>query len=81
MLNLNLVKSWNYFSELIVDVTEKFVPVSKVPSDALKPKPYLSQKCKDAIKIKTQEIKKFKYCETEESYSSYKTERNNMCLI
>ena len=41
MQDLNLVEAWKYFAELIVDVTEKFVPVSKVPSDALKQKPYL----------------------------------------
>ena len=33
MQDLNLVELWKYFAELIVDVTEKFVPVSKVPSD------------------------------------------------
>ena len=49
MQDLNLVKSWKYFAELIVDVTEKFVPVSNVQSDALKREPYLTQQCKDAI--------------------------------
>ena len=42
MRDLDLVESWKYFAELIVDVTEKFVPVSNVPSDALKCKPYLT---------------------------------------
>ena len=76
--DLNLEKSWNFFSELIVDVTEKFGLVSKVPIFALKPKPYLTQKCKDAIKIKHGKLKKFKYCKTEENYSAYKTKRNKM---
>ena len=53
MQDLNLVESWKYFAELIVDVTEKFVPVSKIPSDIQKRKPYLTQQCKDAIKINT----------------------------
>ena len=42
MRDFDLVESWKYFAELIVDVTEKFVPVSNVPSDALKCKPYLT---------------------------------------
>ena len=42
MRDLDLVESWKYFAELIVDVTEKFVPVSNVPGDALKCKPYLT---------------------------------------
>ena len=46
------------FAELIVDVTEKNVPVSKLPSDALKCKPYLTQQCEDAIKIKHRKWKK-----------------------
>ena len=71
MQNLNL-------AELIVDVTENFVPVSKVPSDIQKRKPYLTQKCKDTIKVKHRQWKKFKYCKTDENYSSYKTERNKV---
>ena len=49
MQDLNLVDSWKHFAELIVDVTETFVPVSKVSSDIQKRKPYLTQQCKDAI--------------------------------
>ena len=52
MQDLNLVESWKYFAELIVDVTEKIVPVIKVQSDALKRKPYLTQQCKEANEIK-----------------------------
>ena len=78
MQDLNLVESWKYFAELIVDVTEKFVPVSKVQSDALKREPYLTQQCKDAIKIKHRKWKKFKYCKTDENYSAYKIERNKV---
>ena len=55
---LNLVEPWKNFAELIVDVTEKILPVSKVPSDALKCKPYLTQQCADAIKIKHRKWKK-----------------------
>ena len=78
MQDLNLVDSWKYFAELIVDVTEKFVPVSKVSNDIQKRKPYLTQQCKDAIKIKHRKWKKYKYCKTEENYSAYKTERNKV---
>ena len=70
MQDMNLVESWKYFAELIVDVTEKIVPVSKVPSDALKRKPYFTQQCKDAIKIKHRKRKKLKYCKTDETYSA-----------
>ena len=73
MQDLNLVEAWKCLSGLIVDVTEKFVPVSKVPSDIQKRKPYLTQQCKDAIKIKHRKWKKFKYCKTDENYSAYKT--------
>ena len=52
MQDLNLVDSWKYFAELIVDLIDKFIPVSKVSSDKLKPKPYLTHQCRDAIKIK-----------------------------
>ena len=55
---LNLAESLKYFAELIVDVTEKIMPVSKVPSDTLKRKPYPTQQCKDAIKIKHRKWKK-----------------------
>ena len=73
-----LSRIMKYFAELIVDFTEKFVPVSKVPSDIQKRKPYLTQQCKDAIKIKHRKWKKFKYCKTDENYSAYKTERNKV---
>ena len=78
MQDLNLIESWKNFAELIVDVTEKFVPVSKVQSDALKREPYLTQQCKDAIKKKHRKWKKIKYCKTEENYSAYKIERNKV---
>ena len=63
-------------AELIVNVTENFVPMSKVPSDIQKRKPYLTQQCKNAIKVKHRKWKKFKDCKTDENYSAYKTERN-----
>ena len=52
MQNLNLVESWKYFAELIVDVTQKILLASKAP--------YLKQQCKDAIKIKHGKWKKFR---------------------
>ena len=52
MQDLNLTESWKYFAELFVDLIERFIPVSKVPSDTLKPKSYLTQQCREAIKTK-----------------------------
>ena len=78
MQGLNLVDSWKYFAELIVDLIDKFIPVSKVSNDKLKPKPFLTQQCKDAIKIKHRKWKKYKYCKSEENFSSYKVERNKV---
>lgn len=43
--------------ELIVDLIDEFIPVSKVSSDKLKPKPYLTQQCRDAIKNKHRKYK------------------------
>ena len=34
--------------------------------------------CKDAIKIKHRKWKKYKYCKSEENFSSYKVERNKV---
>ena len=70
--------SWKYFAELIVDLIDKFIQVSKVSNDKLKPKPFLTQQCKDAIKIKHRKWKKYKYCKSEENFSSYKVERNKV---
>ena len=78
MQDLNLVDSWKYFAELIVDLIDKFIPVSKVSSDKLKPKPFLTQQCRDAIKIKHRKWKKYKYYKSEETFSLYKVERNKV---
>lgn len=78
MQGLYLVDSSKYFAELIVELTDKFIPMSKVSSDKLKPKPYLTQQCRDAIKIKHRKWKKYKYCKLEENFSSYKVERNKV---
>ena len=52
--------------------------MSKVSNDKLKPKPFLTQQCKDAIKIKHRKWKKYIYCKSEENFSSYKVERNKV---
>ena len=78
MQDLNLLDLWKHFVKFIVDLIDKFIPVSKVSSDKLKPKPYLTQQCRDAIKIKHRKWKKYTYCKSEENFSSYKVERNKV---
>ena len=56
MQDLNLTESWKYVAEFFVDLTERFVPVSKVPNDKLKPKPYLTQQCRESDKTKYRKI-------------------------
>ena len=58
MQGLNLTESRKHFAELFIDLIERFTPVSKVPSDTLKPKPYLTQQCREAIKTKHRKWKK-----------------------
>ena len=54
MQDLNLTEPWKYFkiAELFFDLIKRFILVSKVTSDTLKSKPYLTQQWREEIKTK-----------------------------
>ena len=53
MLNgLDLFRSWSFFAEKIVELIEKFIPVSKVRDKRYKNNPYVNSSGLEAIKKK-----------------------------
>ena len=55
---LDLAQSWTYFAEKLVELTESFIPVSKVRDEGKKNNPYVTRSGREAIKKKTHKMAK-----------------------
>ena len=73
---LDLAQSWTYFAEKLVELTESFIPVSKVRDEGKKNNPYVTRSGREAIKKKHTKWQKYKHCKTAANYEVYKTARN-----
>ena len=49
---LDLAQLWTYFAEKLVELTESFIPVSKVRDEGKKNNPYVKRSGQEAIKKK-----------------------------
>ena len=73
---LDLAQSWTYFAEKLVELTELFIPVSKVRDEGKKNNPYVTRSGREAIKKKHTKWQKYKHCKTTANYEVYKKARN-----
>ena len=80
MDGLDLSGSWTWFTELYIDLLEKFIPESKPRQNRGRNSPLITQPCFRAIKSKHKKWLKYKYCKTQNFFNSYKTARNPVTL-
>ena len=78
LLGLNLTQSWSYLAEIIIQLIEKFIPVSKARDEGSKNNPYVNRSCLDAIRNKHRKWLKYKYCMSQDNYDKYKNSRNTV---
>ncbi len=78
MRGLDVSDSWNGFTEKIVKLLEKHVPVSKSTPSKGKRSPFITTSCKEALRHKHTRWKKFTYCKSDENYNKYKQARNKV---
>ena len=71
-----LSRSWTFFAEKLVELTEQNIPVSKVRDGRHKKNPYVTNSGLEAIKKKHTRWLKYQYCKTPENYTKYKQARN-----
>ena len=71
LLGLNLTQSWSYLAEIIIQLIEKFIPVSKARDEGSKNNPYVNRSCLDAIRNKHRKWLKYKYCMSQDNYDKY----------
>ena len=70
LLGLNLTQSWSYLAEIIIQLIEKFIPVSKARDEGSKNNPYVNRSCLDTIRNKHRKWLKYKYCMSRKEKSS-----------
>ena len=73
---LDLAQLWTYFAEKLVELTESFIPVSKVRDEGKKNNPYVKRSGQEAIKKKHTKWQKYKHCTTTANYEVYKKARD-----
>ena len=80
MDGLDLTGSWTWFTELYIDLQEKFIPESKPRQNRRKNDPPITQACLNAIKTKHKKWLKYKYmyCKSQENFNNYKIARNRV---
>ena len=80
MDGLDLSGSGTWFTELYIDLLEKYIPESKPRHNRGKNGPPITQSCLTAIKTKHKKWLKYKYCKSHENFNSYKSARNRVTL-
>ena len=80
MDGLNLSGSWTWFTELYMDLLEKYIPESKPRQNRGKIGLPITQYCLTAIKTKHKKWLKYKYCKSNENFNNYKSARNCVTL-
>ena len=73
---LDLSQSWACFADKIVELSKKYMPVSKERDGSNKNNPYVTRSGPEAIKSKHTKWLKYKYCKTVENYVKHKKARN-----
>ena len=73
MDGLDLSGSWTWFTELYIDILEKYIPESKPRQNRGKNGPPITQSCLTAIKTKHKKWLKYKYCKSHENFNNYKS--------
>ena len=80
MDGLDLSGSWTWFTELYIDLLEKYIPESKPCQNRGKNGPPITQSCLTAIKQKHKKWLKYKYSKSHENFNNYKSARNRVNL-
>ena len=65
-------------TEIISNLVETCIPVSKVSPETGKKTPYITQSCHDAIRIKHTKWEKYIHCKTSQNYEISKLSRNRV---
>ena len=76
MDGLDLSGSWIWFTELYIDLLEKFIPESKPRQNRDTNGPPITQSCLTAIKTKHKNWLKYKYCKSQENFTTTKLLEN-----
>ena len=80
MDGLDLSGSWTWFTDLYIDLLEKYIPESKPRQNRGRNGPPITQSCLTAIKTKHKKWLKYKYCKSHENFNNYKSARNRVTL-
>ena len=80
MDGLDLSGSWTWFTDLYIDLLEKYIPESKPRQNRGKNGPPITQSCLTAIKTKHKKWLKYKNCKSHENFNNYKSARNRVTL-